>query len=40
MIHNPETCTDCKKKEQSVNAYWKNIDTRAFDRREFKRIVL
>lgn len=28
MNHNPETCTDCKKKETSRNAYWKNIETR------------
>lgn len=28
MNHNPETCTDCKKKEVSRNTYWKNIETR------------
>jgi len=28
MNHNPETCHDCKRKQASRNAYWKNIRTR------------
>ena len=25
MNHNPETCPECKKREESRNAYWKSI---------------
>lgn len=40
MNHNPETCTDCKKKKTLIDTYWNNIEIRTFDRKEFKRIVL